>query len=90
MRDVCSYRTWRFKALFVRLPAYIQRQADKQYELWRANPRHPSLQFKSVGRFYSARINDDFRALTRYSQDDECWIGFWIGTHSAYDKLVAR
>jgi hypothetical protein len=32
------------------LPADVQRVADANYKLLRANPRHPSLHFKRVGR----------------------------------------
>jgi hypothetical protein len=30
------------------LPADIRERADKQFALLRANPRHPSLQFKKL------------------------------------------
>ena len=31
--------------------------ADKNYRLWRQNPQHPSLRFKSVGEgFWSVRV----------------------------------
>lgn len=38
------------------LPAHIQRLADKNYQLLKRNPHHPSLHFKRIGRFRSVRI----------------------------------
>jgi hypothetical protein len=51
-----------------------------------ANPQHPSLQFKKVGRFWSARITDDFRALAHLKGDTYHWV--WIGTHAEYDRMI--
>ena len=45
------------------LPENIQRRADKQFSLFAANPKHPSLQLKPVGEFWSARVTDAYRAL---------------------------
>ena len=36
---------------FDRLPREIQVAARKQYELWLADPHHPSVRFKRVGNF---------------------------------------
>jgi hypothetical protein len=68
------------------LPAEIQKIADKQYRLWIANPSHPSIQFKKVGRYWSARITDDYRAVGVKDGDTIIW--FWVGTHGAYDRLL--
>lgn len=35
-----------FRKRLDRLPAAVQEQADKAYELWREDPYHNSLQFK--------------------------------------------
>lgn len=50
------------------------------------DPRHPSLHFKKVGRFWSARVGLRYRALAVESGDDLVW--FWIGSHADYDKLI--
>lgn len=50
------------------------------------NPRHPSLMLKKVNDLYSARINDDYRAVA--FEEDGTLIWFWIGTHAEYDKLL--
>lgn len=69
----------------------IQDQAARAYDLWRANPYHPSLQFKHVGRrqpVYSVRIGIGYRALGL--EDDGHLYWFWIGPHTEYDDLLRR
>ena len=39
----------RFWEHYRRLPADIQGLADKNYELLKADPNHPSLHFKKIG-----------------------------------------
>ena len=69
------------------MPAHIQRLADKQFELLKADPRHPSLHFKTVDRFHSVRVGAHYRALGVDASDGILW--FWIGTHAEYDHVVA-
>jgi hypothetical protein len=64
----------------------VRRAADKSFTLLKNNPRHPSLHFKKVGELWSARIDDNYRALALESPDGYHWI--WIGTHSEYDRLL--
>ena len=70
------------------LPAEIQRQADKAYRLFSANPSHPSLSLKKAGPFWSARISLEYRVLG-YRQDREFY-WFWIGPHGEYGKILKR
>ena len=81
-----SSTTPEFRARFRALPLPIRALAKKSYRLWRDNPRHPSVQFKKVGEYWSVRIGDHYRALGRYRGDTLYW--FWIGTHEEYNKLV--
>ena len=81
-----SRATSKFWSHHRRLPAGIRRAALKQYRLWLQNPRHPSLQFKKVDAFWSARITDDYRALGIMEADTVIW--FWIGTHEEYERLI--
>jgi len=37
------------------LPQVVQNLAYRSFQLLKENPRHPSLQFKKVGNFWSAR-----------------------------------
>jgi len=72
------------------LPPPICQQADKSFALLKANPDHPSLQLKSVGRFWSARVGLAWRALAVKDPASETLIWFWIGSHAEYDRLVGR
>jgi hypothetical protein len=71
---------------FNKLPAVIQRAAQKQYRLWLDDLRHPSVRFKKVGNFWSARVTDDFRALGIMDGDTVIW--FFIGSHAEYERML--
>ena len=84
-----SRATETFWKLFANLPADVQRQAKAAFGLWRADPFHPSLQFKRVHRaepLYSVRVGLHWRALCLRDGDLVNWI--WIGSHADYDKLL--
>lgn len=85
MTHRASRNFWR---CYRQLPTQVQRLADKNFKLLRANPAHPSLHFKSLGRFWSARAGIHYRALAVESGSDLVW--FWIGTHSEYNQIVKR
>jgi hypothetical protein len=78
--------TARFWACYRGLPEEVRRQADRDYELLRADPRHPSLHFKKVGAFWSVRVGLHYRALAVEDGDNIVWV--WIGSHAEYDRLV--
>ena len=61
--------------------------ADKNYELLKSNPKHPSLHFKKIDKYWSVRVGLYYRALA--VEIDEGILWFWIGTHSEYNKLVS-
>ena len=69
-----------------RLPADIRGLADKRFELLQRVPRHPSLQLKKVGEYWSARVGRNYRALAIEVPNGLLWT--WIGTHAEYDRLV--
>lgn len=71
---------------FKRLPEPAQRIAKRNFRLLAENPGHPSLRFKKVGKFWSARVGVGHRALAVDDGGDFIWV--WIGTHSEYDRLV--
>jgi hypothetical protein len=78
-----------FHNLLASLPENVRQQAKRNYELFKQNPYHPSLQFKQVNPsvpIYSVRIGRGYRALGRKDGNEITW--FWIGTHSDYDKLL--
>jgi mRNA-degrading endonuclease RelE of RelBE toxin-antitoxin system len=65
----------------------IQKLARKNFDILKANSRHPSLHFKKVGDYWSARVGVHYRALAVEDEDDFIWV--WIGSHAEYDKLVS-
>jgi hypothetical protein len=83
---VNHYASSDFWKCYEELPQHIQELADKSFALLKDNPRHPSLHFKSVGRFHSARVGRDYRAVALPIEDGMLW--FWIGSHADYDRLV--
>ena len=75
-----------FWECYKQLPEAIRKLADKNFALLKTNPTHPSLHFKKVGRFRSARVGRNFRALAVESDDGLLW--FWIGNHAEYERLI--
>jgi hypothetical protein len=68
------------------LPKEARELADKSFALLEADARHPSLHFKKVGRFWSARVGLHYRAVAVEAPDGVLW--FWLGAHAEYDKIV--
>ena len=83
MRHYASSRFW---ALYDALPRGVRDVADKNYELLRTNPHHPSLHFKRIGELWSVRAGLHYRALGIDVEDGIMWV--WIGAHGEYDRLI--
>jgi hypothetical protein len=82
-----SKATRQFWTLYSRLTAAAQDAADKQLELFEADPFHRSLQFKHLrSSIWSARVTGGYRASGIRRGDLIVWV--WIGTHADYDKLI--
>jgi hypothetical protein len=60
--------------------------ADQAYARLKEDPHHPSLHFKKIGEFWSARVGAHYRALAVEASDGLVW--FWIGSHADYDRLL--
>jgi hypothetical protein len=80
------FATAGFWKLYRQLPTRTQQLADKNFALLKQSPRHPSLHFKQVGRFHSARVGANYRAVAVESDGDFVWV--WIGTHADYNRLI--
>lgn len=80
------YASSRFWARYEALPADVRDLADKNYQLLKNDPRHPSLHFKRIGSVWSVRVGAHYRALGSDVEDGILW--FWIGTHAEYDRIV--
>jgi hypothetical protein len=78
--------TRRFWKCFDDLPEAVQRTAEKNFELLKTDPSHPSLHFKKVGRFWSVRVGISHRALAVEDGADFIWV--WIGTHDEYERMI--
>ncbi len=81
------YTSSKFRDLYQGLPAEIQKLADKNYELLKGNPTHPSLKLKCIqNELWSVRVGDHYRALGIKIEDGFQWI--WIGSHESYNKMI--
>jgi hypothetical protein len=83
VRHRATPKFWQF---YKRLPSEIQKQADQSFVLLKQDPQHPSLHFKKVGRFWSARVGIHYRAIG--VEDDADLIWFWIGRHDEYEFII--
>jgi len=84
---VKHYTSSDFFRLYWALPFEIRELADKNYELLKENPRHPSLQLKRIEELWSVRVGKHYRAIGIDAPSGIQWI--WIGTHAEYDKYIA-
>ncbi|MET0219787.1 MAG: hypothetical protein ABW213_03935 [Tardiphaga sp.] len=76
----------KFWAAYDALPLAIRKLADANFQLLKRDRRHPSLQMKKVGPYWSVRIGLRYRALAVEVDGDCVW--FWIGSHADYDRLI--
>jgi hypothetical protein len=68
----------------------VRLRARLAYELFMANPDHPSLRFKKLqgsAGIWSVRINEQYRAVGVRAGDPIERI--WIGSHNQFDKLFS-
>lgn len=75
-----------FWASHKKLSRNIQDLAQKNFDLLKEDPHHPSLHFKKIRKYWSVRVGLKHRALAVEVDDNLVW--FWIGTHAEYDKLT--
>jgi hypothetical protein len=88
---VKSSTTTEFRRLFADLPEQVQQQTRGAYRQFKEDPSHPSLRFKKVHPdlpIYSARITKNYRAVGQL--DGDTVIGFWVGSHTDYEKLLGQ
>jgi hypothetical protein len=78
--------TDRFWKCFDKLPTPIQKIARENFNLLKSNPDYPSLHFKKIGKFWSARVGLNYRALSVQDGNDFIWV--WIGTHDDYERML--
>jgi len=84
-----SRTTRKFWRLFDHLPANVQERARTAFQIWKADPGHPSLQFRRVNQsepVYSVQVGVHHRVLGLLEADTVTW--FWIGLHDEYERLL--
>ena len=75
-----------FWECYQQLPIAIQQLADKNHEILKVDPDHPSLHIKKVGPYRSVRVGIAYRDLGVKDGDTIVW--FWIGNHDEYERLI--
>jgi hypothetical protein len=80
------YTSSDFWGFYQRLPTEIQKLADKNYELLKNNPTHPSLKLKRIEELWSVRVGAHYRAIGIDAEGGIQWI--WIGSHESYNKMI--
>jgi len=75
-----------FWSCYRQLPRQVQQLADACCDLLKADPSHPSLHFKKVGKYRAVRVGLHYRALGLEVPEGVLW--FWIGSHAEYDKIL--
>jgi len=83
VKHFVSPQFWR---LYRQLSPEVRALADKNFQLLKADSKHPSLHFKKIGRLWSVRVGAHYRALGLDKPEGVVW--FWIGSHADYDKLL--
>lgn len=85
MKHLATSRFWR---CYHALPAEVRTLADQSFARLKADASHPSLHFKKVGTFWSARVGLHYRAVATEVGEHRAW--FWIGSHAEYDQLLSQ
>lgn len=83
MKHFASRAFWKH---YESLSPETRKLADEAYARLKSDPRYPSLHFKKVGRFWSARVGATYRVLAVETGDDLIW--FWNGNHADYERLI--
>ena len=81
------HATKKFWQAYEMLPERVQKVADENFRLLKADPFHPSLHFKKIGRYWSVRAGIQYRALGVRHEDAMIWL--WIGHHTDYERLIS-
>ena len=91
-KHVMDFRRGNFKEfwmLYEKLPKETKRLADETFSLLKQDPKNLLLGFVKVGRYWSIRIGEKYRALgVEVDKDGLLWC--WIGSYSEYNDFVAE
>jgi len=78
--------TKRFWEYYGSLTKQVRELADKNFQLLKRNPNHPSLHLKKIDKLWSVRVGMTHRALAVKDGEDFIWV--WFGTHDDYEKMI--
>ncbi len=84
---VIHHATKKFWKSYDELPKHVQSVADENFQLLKADPFHPPLHFKKIGRYWSVRAGIQYRALGVRHEEAMVWL--WIGHHAEYDRMIS-
>ena len=91
-KHVMDFKRGNFKEfwmMYEKLPNDTKRLADETFSLLKEDPKNTSLQLTKVGRYWSIRIGEKYRALgVEVDKDGLLWC--WIGSYSEYNDFVAE
>ena len=80
--------TPQFWSHFEGLPEAVQRTAQRNFQLLKNDPRHPSLHFKKANDYWVVRVGRSYRAIAVEEGQDLFWV--WIGGHDEYTRVLGR
>ena len=72
------------------LPDEVRQLAEKNYHLWKENPRHPGLRFKKIHPdlpIFSFRVGMRHRTVG-VETDDGKIVWFWVGSFEIFEKFI--
>lgn len=81
------YTSSDFWDMYWQLPLEIRALANKNFQLLKTHPRHPSLQMKRIEELWTVRVGSHYRAVGIDAPGGVQWI--WIGSHADYDRYIA-
>lgn len=85
MKHLASPRFWRH---YHELPESVRKLADKNFQLLKNDPYHPSLHFKRIDRVWSVLVGAHYRALGMDAGDSIVWF-FWLARRLRQARLIA-
>jgi hypothetical protein len=72
------------------LPDEVRQLAEKNYRLWKENPRNPGLRFKKIHAglpIFSFRVGMRHRTVGVETADEKI-VWFWVGSFEMFEKLI--
>ena len=91
-KSVIDFERGNFKnfwLLYEKLSKDTKRLADEAFSLLKQDPKNPTLQLTTVGRYWSIRIGEKNRALG-VEVGDEGLLWCWIGSYSDYESFCSK